>query len=59
MKTYKDGDATEYLYYLARIIISVELTGYNITNAPIINLKNSGGLRLIRKKNALDSLSLF
>jgi|SRR5678809_1148835 hypothetical protein len=58
MKTYKDGDATEYLYYLARILFGrIDRLQYN--KRTYNQLKNSGGLRLIRKKNALDSLSLF
>jgi hypothetical protein len=58
LKEFKQGDATEDLYYLARTLFGkIDRLQYN--SRTYTQLKSSGGLRLIHNKDVLDSLSRY
>lgn len=58
LQLYKPGAPTEELYYLARTITSKGIS-IQYTNRTFEQLKGSGGFRLIRKSDVLDSITLY
>jgi hypothetical protein len=58
LQFYKPGAPTEELYYLARTITSKGIS-LQYTNRSFEQLKGSGGFRLIRNSQVLDSLTLY
>ncbi len=58
LKSYHPGNPTEELYYHARSITSRGISVQYI-NRTFEQLKGSGGFRLIRKSNVLDSITLY
>ncbi|MBM3415949.1 MAG: hypothetical protein FJY20_05785 [Bacteroidetes bacterium] len=58
LKQYRQGEPTEDLYYLTRNITSKGITP-QYSKRTFEQLKNSGGLRLIRNAMYLDSVTLY